>query len=266
MLPVLKAVAFVTFDLGGGSSQPCIVSVTDENGNFIKDFYVIKIFQDHRRKHSCNEVYASYLAKCFDLNMPQPALVEVNGLLMRQLKKEEKYKDWIITEGVFFATKYMEGVKSFTDTISLKRYDYREINNVFAFDVLIMNLDRQRENPNVFIKTNVIYVIDHESSMNISKLFCTYLNQNPWDYTINQNRGGHLFVPYLRQLNKKEKVTFNEFTDNLRLLKPDLLYNFAQQLAEYDYEPFNIHDIVLYLADVKNNESKFLELLDKLLR
>ena len=264
-LPVLKAVAFQEFAVRGGSSQPCIVSVTNENGDYLQDSYVLKIFQDHRRKHTCKEVYASVLANHFELKTPDAALVEVNGAMIRELKKQEKYKNWLVTEGVFFASKYMEGVKSFSDTIPLKRYDYWEIGNIFAFDVLIMNLDRQRENPNVIIKNKDIYVIDHESSMNISKPFDAYLNKNHWDYSINKNRGGHLFGHHLRQLGKNEKVTFNEFIDNLRLLKPDLLYNFAEQLTEYDYEPLDIQDIVSYLADVKRNESKFLELLDKLL-
>ncbi len=264
-LPVLKAVAFVKLDLGGGSCQPCIVSVTDENGNYLKDFYVIKIFQDHRRSHTCKEVYASVLAQHFDLKMPEHVLVEVSNTLICELKKEEKYKNWNVTEGVFFASKYLEGAKSFTDTISLKQYDYWEIGNIFAFDVLIMNLDRQRENPNVILKNDNIYIIDHESSMNISKPFDVYLTQNHWDYTINANKGGHLFGQHLRELVKKDRVTFDEFIENLRKLKPDLLYSFAAQLAENDYEPLDIQNIVSYLTDVKRNESQFLQLLDKLL-
>lgn len=91
------------------------------------------------------------------------------------------------------------------------------------------------------------------------------MNQNHWDYSINQNRGGHLFGQYLRHYGKKNKVTFDEFIENLRTLKPQLLYNFALQLAEYEYNPLDIDKIISYIADVKRNESKFLTLLDNLL-
>jgi hypothetical protein len=265
MLPVLKAVAFQEFALQGGARQPCIVSVMDENNNFLNDSYVVKIFQDHILNLTCKEVYASVLAKHFDLNTPEPVLIEVNNAMINELKKHEKYKNWQVTEGVFFGSKYVTGAKSFTDTLPLKRYDYWVLTNIFAFDVLIMNWDRQREKPNVIIKNKDIYVIDHELSMNISKPFDAYLNQNHWEDSINQNRGGHLFGQYLRHFGKKNKVTFDEFFENLRTLNPQLLYNFAEQLAEYEYNPVDIDKIISYLAEVKTNETKFSNLLDNLL-
>jgi hypothetical protein len=266
MLPVLKAVAFQEYAIQGGSSQPCIISVTDENGRFLKDSYVVKIFKDNCLDHTCKEVYASVLAQHFEINTPEPILVEVDNTMINELKKHEKYKNWQVNEGVFFATKYVEDAKSFTDTIQLKKYDYWVLNNIFAFDVLIKNPDRQRLKPNVIVKNKQIFVIDHELSLNIIKTFDEYLNENHWGYSIKENREGHLFRQYLQIVNRKNKVTFDEFFENLRTLNPQLLYNYAMQLTEYDYEPLDIGKIISYLADVKKNESKILALLDNLLQ
>jgi hypothetical protein len=261
-LPILKATSFQEFALRGGSSLPCIVSVEGENGDFLKDDYVIKIFKQDKSNHTCKEVFAAVLAQHFELKTPQPALIEVNNSLLNELRKQEKYKNWAVTEGVFYGCKYLKGAKSFIDAPTFKTYDIWEITNLFAFDVLILNTDRQLEKPNVLTKNKDMYVIDHELSMNISKPFDTYLNQNQWDFFIKQKRGGHLFREYLRQINK---VTFDEFTENLRTLRPQILYDYAQQLAEYDYEPIDIGKVVSYLEEVKKNESKFLNLLYKLL-
>ena len=61
MLPVLKAVAFQELALRGGSSQPCIVYVTDENGDFLNDFYVVKIFKYEYEPIDIGKI-VSYLA------------------------------------------------------------------------------------------------------------------------------------------------------------------------------------------------------------
>lgn len=265
MLPVHKAVAFQKYALEGGSSLPCIVSVADENGNFLPDDYVIKIFKQDKSNHTCKEVYASILAQHFELKTPEPVLIEVSNSLLNELRKQEKYKNWAVTEGVFFGCKYVKGAKSYLQSPSLNTYDIWEISNIFAFDVLILNTDRQFEKPNIITKNKDIYVIDHELSMSISKPFDTYLNQNQWDYFIKDKRDGHLFRQYLWQLGKKNKVTFDDFIENLRTLNPQILYNYAEQLAEYEYEPLDIGTIVSYLAEVKKNESKFVALLDKLL-
>jgi hypothetical protein len=265
MLPIFKATAFQDYAIQGGSSQPCIMSVMDEKRRFLEDSYVVKIFKDNSLEHTCKEVYGSVLAQHFELNTPEPILVEVNNTMINELKKHEKYKNWQITEGVFFATKFVKDTKSFTDTIPLKKYDYWVLNNIFAFDVLIMNSDRQRLKPNIMVKNKEIFVIDHELSMNISKTFDEYLDDNHWNYSIKENREGHLFRHHLQNISKKNKVTFDEFFENLRTLNPQLLYNYALQLAEYQYEPLDIGKIISYLADVKKNESKFLTLLNNLL-
>ncbi len=264
MLPVLEAFALERVDFGG-SSLPCIVSVKDENGNPLRDWYVIKIFSDHRRDHTCKEVYASILAQHFELNTPEPALVYVGNALLNQLKKHEKYKNWKVTEGVFFASKYLIDAKSFTDTVPLRKYEYWEIGNIFAFDVFIMNSDRQVGNPNLIVKNKNIYVIDHEYSMRVSKTFDDYLIKNHWDKTIKEDNGGHLFRQHLWQMSKKSKVTFDEFAENLRTLNLEKLYVHVEQLAEFEYGQLDIGNIVSYFADIKKNESKFLTLLDNLL-
>ena len=204
MLPIFKAFAFQEFAIKGGSSQPCIVSVKDENGNPLNDSYVVKIFKDHNLNHTCKEVYASILAKHFGLQLPEPALIELDNTMLNVLKKHEKYQNWNVTEGVFFGSKYLIDAKSFTDTLHFKNFDQWEMGNIFAFDVLIINTDRQLLKPNVIVKNKDIYVIDHEASMNISKSFDDYLAQNHWEYTIRENRGGHLFKQYLWKIRKKK--------------------------------------------------------------
>ncbi len=176
------------------------------------------------------------------------------------------YKNWLATEGVFLGCKYINNSKSYIEKTTLDALDIWEISNIFAFDVLILNTDRQFEKPNIITQNVDIYVIDHELSLNMSKPFDTYIHQSQWDYFIKDKRGGHLFRQYLAHLNKDIKVTFDDFIENLRTLNPKILYNYAEQLAEYDYATLDIGNIIAYLAEVKKNEPKFVTLLEKLLK
>jgi hypothetical protein len=265
MLPILKATAFVAYNLAGGSTQPCIVSVTDEDGNYLDDTYVIKIFPDDKLEHTYKEVCAAILAQHFSLNIPEPVLIAVNKPLLNELKKQTQYKNWHVTEGVFFASKYMKGVDSFTNALNLNQYDKWQMGNIFAFDVLIMNVDRQVNKPNIIVKNQDIYVIDHELSMSISNSFEGYIERKAWDYFIKENRGGHLFRHHLSTIGNKEVVTFDEFIENLRMLHPNILLKYVEQLTEYQYEPFGIPELIAYLSEVKSKETQFLELLHQLL-
>ncbi len=266
MLPLYKATAFQEYDIAGGSSRPCIVSVIDENNNSIADSYVVKIFKQNFLQHTCREVFGAVLAKHFDLAMPEPVLIEISSTMVQELKKHEKYKSSNICEGVFFGTKFLSNVESFDGSTALKNYDYWELGNIFAFDVLIQNADRQVGKPNVIIKNKTIHVIDHELSLNISKSFEDSFKSNTWDETIKNNRSGHLFRSQLRMLMKKNKLNFDDFTENLRTLKPEILYPYMKQLIDYDYAPQNTDKIVSYLEEIKNNESKFITLLYNLLQ
>ena len=159
MLPIYKATVFQEFDIAGGSSRPCIVGVQNEKGIYLNDSYVVKIFRQNFLNHTCREVFGAVLAKRFDLKMPEPVLVEVNHSMIQELKKQERYKSYDIHEGVYFATKYLSNAKSFDERTVLKDYEYWELGNIFAFDVMIQNADRQVEKPNVIIKNKIIYLI-----------------------------------------------------------------------------------------------------------
>ncbi|MGB0930780.1 MAG: HipA family kinase [Chitinophagales bacterium] len=269
MLPVYKATAIDQEALLGGSTRPCLMTVMDDKGD-IAGSYVVKIFKHYNTEQynpTNKELYGNVLAKEFDLNTPKPALIQVNNSLISQLKKSDRYKNWDIISGTYFGCELVENTLDFNQK-ALQKSEQWEIENVFAFDVLIRNVDRRVSKPNMFFKDGSIILIDHELSLNIDRSFDSYLQiENAWRFITNEHRDArHLFLDYLKKQNKKEEVTFNDFLELLRTLNLRQLDEVANQLEDLGLYPIDYVPIKAYLREVKQNPHAFAKLLKKMLQ
>lgn len=268
MLPIYKATAIQKAPLVGGSTQPCLLLATAYNGKPVGS-YVVKIFKQRNLEQingTAKEVYANVLAQHFDLAVPSAALIEVEYWLINALKKLPEYANWDITEGVYFGTKYIKGGIDYSETLPYA-INIWEKENIFAYDALIRNVDRTTRKTNLFLTHDTIYLIDHELTLYITNTFETYLQQKDWGFLITNPKGGHhLFFNDLCDFNKKEAITFDQFGDNLRTLKPEtLLRKEAEQLEEYGISTADYHSIEKYLKAAVQNVPLFLENLKTLL-
>ena len=155
------------------------------------------------------------------------------------------YRNWDITEGVYFGTRYITGGIDFTDDVKHKIETWTK-ENIFAFDALIWNVDRTPRKKNLFLANDTIYLIDHELSLSIRRSFDDYIRSNDWVFLVKNPKGDkHLFFNDLSTANKKDKLMFEQFAENLRTLKPELLTGEAEQLFENgisidDYLPISL--------------------------
>ena len=268
MLPIYTAFAINVFAIEGGASQPCIMSVMDENGDYLPHEFVVKVYQQHNRKNTYHEVFGSILADCFELPTPQPALIQVPNNLISEIKSHEKYKNWNIEAGVYFGCQYIPNAMSFNENFPINQYENWICESIFAFDVLIRNYDRQNQKPNLLAFKDDLYVIDHKMAFASIKNdpLKVYLSLDNWQFIINGHRGGHVLRNHLKKIDKKNKIDFADFFENFRTLQPDLLYSYVEQLIEKDVEMFDIQAIVLYLRSIKQNTTIFKTHLENLLR
>lgn len=268
MLPTYKATSIEKAPLKGGSTQPCLLLVASHNGKPIGS-YVVKIFK-YRNIEQLNgtakEVYANVLARHFELSVPQGALIEVEQWLINELKKLPEYAGWDITEGVYFGTSYIEGGIDYTEAVKNK-ISIWDKENIFAFDALIRNTDRTPRKQNLFLIGEQPHVIDHELALKIIAPFEEDLRQKNWAFLVANPKGSkHLFLDDLSNFHKKEPITFDQFAENLRNLKPErLLRNEAEQLAEYGIETNDYPNLEKYLQSAVQNTTDFIKILKLLL-
>lgn len=132
------------------------------------------------RTELINEVLCGYLAQCWDLKVPNFALLKIDDEVVKKYESENgklssRYKLNSFGENLFFASRL---VKSSTElekyNQNIQKSDFSSFNapldlvKIGVFDLWIGNKDRKPENPNILIATNVktfnFHPIDHTAA------------------------------------------------------------------------------------------------------
>jgi len=264
MLPVYKAIGIERAPIRGGSSHPCIMQVEDEQGELMP-WQVVKLYKREHQTATLREVLGNVLASEFDLAAPPAALVELDWPILKELRLYDPvYQNKNLEPGVYFATEYLEGGLDFSLATHISTVTPWQVEQIFAFDVLLRNADRRTGKPNLFLYHGQPMLIDHELSLNIAQPFHNYYNQhNHWDFI---REGPHLFLYALRARYKKSPFRIDGFAEFIRTLNPQRLFPYATQLTEYECDSTQIGPIVDYLNGVKSQPDRFLKLVNHLLQ
>ncbi len=274
MLPIYEAIAVNEKAILSGTSKPCLMTLADKSGKPIGE-YVVKVFKPRNLLQAANtnkEFYGNILANEFDLLTPKAVLARVGQEIIDELNQSEKYKGFNLIRGIYFASAYIENALDYSKTVKLSVENW-EIENIFAFDVLIRNADRHIRKPNLFFKNGEICLIDHELSFAtnlIDKPFPEMVKdrQKYWNFIEIQNEGldrQHLFLNQLRELNKKSVVEFHTFKEYLSTFDIDILDEYNQQLTDLGNDSDIYPIIKAYLTEVKSHSGLFIQLLKDLI-
>ena len=263
-LDVYTAVGVVNI-LKGGSTLPPIMEVVDDKGE-PQELHVVKVFKPsniEQYQPTNKEFYAYTLAEEFDLLRPKAALIYVDDSIIQDLQKREIYANFGLKAGYYYGCEYLSNAVSY-EVSKLGSFETWELARIFAFDVLIRNMDRRVNKPNILLYEQDFHLIDHELSLNIpsDKEGTFYLDPKRSQVFCTGDRR-HIFYPHLKAANKKEGIEFAEFREYLKHLDVSLLSTIAKQLKEQDTE--DVVYIINYLNCIKQNENQFINLLKQLL-
>jgi len=248
----------------GGSTYPSLMTLSDSTGAIVGQ-YVVKVFsQNHivQAQPTIKELVSNILASEFDLNVPDPVLVKVSQSNIDELKSSGKFKGKVLLPGLYFGCKYIENVHDYSPLLQDSSFDYWSIETIFAFDVLIRNIDRRERKPNIFLFEDQIYLIDHELCLGISdNSFLNFYENNGWSFITN-HATRYLFIDRIRRINAKEHLSFDTFFYYLSALNLNFLDDIVEVFKEYEVEILNIKE---YLYYVKTHSVLFKDLLLQIL-
>lgn len=266
---IYDAIAFDKKIESGGSTYPWIVTVLNHKKQPIK--YVVKLFTERQMVQQnpiAKEVFGNILAKEFELYVPEIALVNFGDDFCQTLSLENIKTLNNKHNGLKFGSEYIDSAAivniSNQKNAFWKSYD---IGSIFAFDSLIGNLDRggARNKPNLLIKNEDFILIDHEQIFTFADdeniyndAIITDFRKGSWRYNAQQ----HLFFPFLKSLKNSEKENiFDTFHEHLSHLNFNLLDNSINFLIENNLPMGNYPLIKNYLAEIKNDSGRFINLL-----
>lgn len=206
----------------------------------------------------CEEIFASILAKQFDLKTPEIAFVIFNDHFINILPDKFKSRLDNLKIKIVFGSKYISSPINYSPALRNKHLKDYDIETIFAFDTLIFNMDRVKRKPNLFFHNGFCYLIDHELSLIFNKSFKDYKNTNLL-YARYAYDKRHLFLDYLKS--KKNEISFDTFAYYLDLINLQELKNAANQLESYGYDISDYIYISSYIDEVKQNKQDFIKIL-----
>jgi hypothetical protein len=209
-------------------------------------------FMVNDNQASGRELLASFMASELDINVPAPALINVNPELSKTLQND--------IEGLQFGTEYKSGYYGIIRNQSFSEFQRLQINQIFPFDIFISNVSRRTENPNLLTDGNNLLVFNHQSAFDF--LNDSYKNKTPWEFRPQDMDWikSHVFFPYL----KNKFPDFSILTNKLVRLD-DIFWNKAFSLIPDEWKTDEFNEIKIHSQAIIANKDSFLQSLKNVL-
>jgi hypothetical protein len=222
-IPQLEAVTFEEVKTSGKSmpmAMLCINSAGEVAGTYIVKLYASIAL---REASLAREIYAALLGHALGLNIPPAAIVNISPDFYKVIKETVIAERVKVSPGLNFGSKYY-GQQNLPP-LDIPASHLAKAADVFAFDMLIRNYDRRRDNPNMSQTADGYIIIDHEEALSYA-LPHTWLGgvKEPWD--IRETAVQHIFY---RQL-KGRQAEFDAFCKKLSLVSDELLDTIEEQI------------------------------------
>lgn len=237
-----------------GTTQPMLIrGVCTQTGE--KSDYVVKYRRSPRMsvESSCFELIASFIAKQLELNIPEPALINVSQEFVDTLQGKEGYKFAANSLGINFGSTYLGGgLWEILQNQKLTESQYDQAIKIFAFDILISNADRNTIKQNLLTDGDKIFLFDHEMAFgfvrDIVKPTDPWLIREP-DLTWIKN---HFFYSAL----KGNEPNFDNFVESFGVIN-DNFWDKVFELIPDEWASDQLFEIRKYLSALVGNRNIF---------
>jgi len=231
MMPHLVAAQFHRF-MTAGRTSPALCGCEDDEGNRVDEFVVkLQGGLDNGQNGLLRELIASRLATHFGLASPDPALVSIDAefaelVAAREPQRAARMRNSV---GLNFGSRVLVDATEWPVDMKIPDSMRQAALNIFAFDALIQNPDRRFDNQNLLIRSDDIFVFDHELAF--SFLYGIAPSPTPWRLEDQLYLADHVFYTRLR----KKQVDLSRFVAALVALPEGALQEILAEVpAEWN--------------------------------
>lgn len=160
-------------------------------------------------KNLFSEIFGNLLARELEVSTPAPALITLGSEFVRAAGPSLKRDHGInLREGLGVGCEYFRhGFTSIVPGIPLDEEETLQARNIFGFDLLAQNPDRNRRKVNCALLSGNLIAYDFELAF--SFLYPIIGQKEPWEVSQHGLCKEHVFQPMLR----KKRVDFKPFVE-----------------------------------------------------
>jgi hypothetical protein len=209
-----------------GRTVPIEMVCSDRAGQ--SERYIVKFYSDVNLGHEglAREVIGALLGQYFVLPIPLIAIVDIPAKLVTSTQDTRVVEKLLRSPGYNFGSKMVE--TEFVPFRVLKETDRQTATEIFAFDMLIHNVDRRIDKLNVFQTSDGLVILDHEMAFSYAHPD-TYLGGLPEPWEIARALPNYKTHPFYGHL-KGNHLPFDSFERRLREIDNDLLDQIEAQV------------------------------------
>ena len=228
--------------------------------------YIVKLWANpevHLAKHSlARELYGSLLARVFDLDTPDVALVDIEPDFFHSIPSSPNAELFRQSVGYNFGSKFIPGATIFSPPVAPARHSLAV--KIFCFDMLIGNPDRRMAKPNVFQSADGFIIFDHEQAFPFSRPQMLLGGYPPgWEFIREDWHKDHIFHKSIK--NRDYALEIEEFMTFVGCLSNEVFDTIEEQIPEAWRSSGDLQNIRLYLANTRDNLNKFKRSLQEIL-
>jgi hypothetical protein len=261
-LPTIEALQGID-ELGSGTTKPMLIRGVCRKTHEKSD-YVVKYRNAPRMsvEASCRELLASFIAKELEMNVAEPALINVSPEFVDSLRGMEGYKNANNSIGINYGSKFFgQGFFEFLQNQKLNEKQFEQAEQIFALDIFISNADRRKDKQNMLTDGEKIMIFDHELAFG----FVMDIIKTPTPWLISDADKSwiknHFFYPAL----KDNEHNFDTFVESFEVLDTNF-WQKADLLIPQEWKTKQVDDIKNNLTSLIKNKSIFLQELNKVLK
>lgn len=183
----------------------------------------------HGYKSLVAEYLGGLIAKAFKLRVPELVLLNLSPLFGITEPDFEVQQLLRKSEGLNLGLHFLDRAMTFEPSVN--SVSALEASKIVWFDAFIQNIDRSRQNPNMMIWNNELWLIDHGASFYFhhSNKNSLEASQSPFPHIKN-----HVLLPYASKIEETDKLMRQAITPRTLGKIVDSLPDVWLQASEYD--------------------------------
>ncbi len=212
------------------------------------------------------EIIGNLLANYFGIKTPKPALVLLTPDFVQAVQSDADFQRQSqgrikLAPGIAAGCEYLKGNAPITPVVIDLPKDQETARRIFAYDMLVQNPDRRKDNANAFLYNGEPTAYDFELCFSFLRVL-SFARQPAWqiDDRLAQD---HLFFAGLRG----KYHDWQPFRDALALLDCDMIkQTFGELLEVFPVTNTFADQVVRHLQDVQSHQDHFLQELERSLK
>jgi hypothetical protein len=254
-IPYVRAITYHK-TMSSGRNTPSLFTCIDNTGEYYE--YVVKL-RSELGTYVIFELMGALIGYVLGIPIPPVAIVEIDSRMGLGIP-DSKLSQLIVSDpGPHFGSQFVKGGYSIysPNTYLSDAVNDQKI-NIFAFDMLIQNYDRTHDQigkPNLLYRGDELVVIDHELAFAFAVPPQT--TTLPWNIRELNIAKRHIFFHDLQTLAAKSELSFAPFIENLNNISVEDFEQLTEVVPIEWYNERCIENILIHLANIRNNIGLF---------